>query len=159
MIFFVFFLIFTSFGLMNMILGVIVENTLQMQMNSVLAKLREVLESADEDGSGSLTQEEFAEALNNPEIANQLRLIDFPVDDPDEIFMLLDVEQDGELTTDEFIEGCMRMKGSAKSKDLLEVQISVDILGKRLRTLDDKLVEATERVRLLDSKTKRMVVQ
>jgi len=173
MIFFVFFLIFTSFGLMNMILGVIVENTLQMQrnneekvkkmqekqMNSVLAKLREVLESADEDGSGSLTQEEFAEALNNPEIANQLRLIDFPVDDPDEIFMLLDVEQDGELTTDEFIEGCMRMKGQAKSKDLLEVQISVDILGRRLKTLDEKLGEATDRVQILDSKTRRMVTQ
>merc|ERR1719261_1644365 len=88
-----------SFGLMNMILGVIVENTLQMQrnneekvkkmqekqMNHVLGKLREVLESADADGSGSLTQEEFAEAIQNPEIANQLRLIDFPVEDPDEI--------------------------------------------------------------------------
>lgn len=173
MIFFVCFLIFTTFGLMNMILGVIVENTLAMQrnneekvkkmqekqMNSVLGKLREVLEQADEDGSGSLTQEEFAEALTNPEIANQLRLIDFPVDDPDEIFMLLDVEQDGELTTDEFIEGCMRVKGSAKSKDLLEVQISVDVLGKRLRTLDEKLGMATERVKILDQKTSRMVVQ
>merc|ERR1711988_2069835 len=125
----------------------------------VLAHLREVFEVADEDGSGSLTQLEVREAIQNPEVANRLRLIDFPVEDPDEVFMLLDVDQTGELSIDEFISGCMRLKGPAKSKDLLAVQISVETLGKRLSLLDDKLALSGEKIGLLDTKTRKMASQ
>merc|ERR1711939_871630 len=112
LIFFVVYLLFTTFGLLNMIIGVIVENTLAMARSNeekmrkqqekdrvkVLGHLREVFEVADEDGSGTLTQQEVKEAIANPEVANRLRLIDFPVDDPDEVFMLLDVDSSGELS-------------------------------------------------------------
>merc|ERR1719487_119550 len=156
-----------------MIIGVIVENTLAMARSNdekqrkqqerdrmkVLGHLREVFEVADEDGSGTLTQQEVKEAIANPEVANRLRLIDFPVDDPDEVFMLLDVDSSGELSIDEFISGCMRLKGPAKSKDLLAVQISVETLGKRLSLLDDKLALSGEKIALLDSKTRKMASQ
>merc|ERR1712178_514829 len=85
--------------------------------------------------------------IQNPEVANRLRLIEFPVEDP------------GELSIDEFISGCMRLKGAAKSKDLLAVQISVESLGKRLSLLDDKLALSGEKIALLDSKTKKMASQ
>jgi len=156
-----------------MIVGVIVENTMQLArenddkkkaqqeatLTKVIDRLRKVLRDADEDGSGSLSQEEFVTALSDPEISNQLRLIDFPVDDPTEVFMLLDTQSDGELDTEEFLHGCMRLKGPAKSKDLLEVQIHVNQLAKKIEELDDKMMVAAERVTMLDAKTKKMVVQ
>lgn len=65
-------------------------------------------------------------AIQKPEIYNKLKMIDFPVDDPGQIFALLDYDESGELTTEEFITGCIRMKGPAKSKDLLVAQVGVD---------------------------------
>lgn len=38
-------------------------------------------------------------------------MIDFPVDDPEKIFMLLDIDNVGELELDVFIKGCMRLSG------------------------------------------------
>jgi hypothetical protein len=58
-------------------------------------------------------------------------MIDFPVDDPGQIFALLDYDESGELTTEEFITGCIRMKGPAKSKDLLVAQVGVDSMRKQ----------------------------
>merc|ERR1712187_738810 len=34
------------------------------------------------------------------------------------LFMLLDVDESGEVNVDEFVKGCMRLKGSARSMDV-----------------------------------------
>ena len=86
---------------------------------------------ADVDGSGTLKLEEVESAIQKPEIYNKLKMIDFPVDDPGQIFALLDYDESGELTTEEFITGCIRMKGPAKSKDLLVAQVGVDSMRKQ----------------------------
>ena len=44
------------------------------------------------------------------------------------------------------------MKGNAKSKDLLSVQISVESLAKRLDLLEDKLQISEDKVLCLDQK-------
>merc|ERR1712224_918092 len=70
-LFFVLFLMFTTFGIMNLVVGVIVENTLSASRNNeekikkmqekertrVLQHLRDIFLIADEDGSGTLTLE------------------------------------------------------------------------------------------------------
>ena len=95
-VFFIVFLMFTTFGLLNLVIGVIVENTLAAARNNeekirkqqerersrVLNHLRDIFEMADEDGSGTLTIEEFHEALRNPDVVNKLKLIDLPVFTP-----------------------------------------------------------------------------
>eukprot|EP00400_MALV-I_sp_L67-5_P000020 gene20-395_t len=172
-IFFIAFLMFTTFGLLNLVIGVIVENTLAAARNNeekirkqqdresarVLNHLRDIFEMADEDGSGTLTIEEFHEALRNPDVVNKLKLIDLPVSDAEELFMVLDHDGSGELSVDEFIGGCVRLKGNAKSKDLLAIKISIEGLAKRLDGLEDKLVESEEKVMNLDSKTQKMARQ
>merc|ERR1712072_471244 len=144
-IFFVLFLMFTTFGIMNLVVGVIVENTLSASRNNeekikktqekertrVLQHLRDIFLIADEDGSGTLTLEEFEQALKKPDIENRLKLIG----------------------------GCVRLKGTAKSKDLLAVQISVETLSKRLDQLEDKLEASENKVMILDAKTRKMANQ
>ncbi|KAF4691757.1 hypothetical protein FOZ60_014907 [Perkinsus olseni] len=127
-IFFVLFIMLTSFGLMNLVIGVIVENTLatartnedrirrqqERERSRVLAHLKDIFEMADQDESGSLTVEEFRQAIRNPE-------------------------------------------GSAKSKDLLAVQVSVESLAKKLDQLEGYLKDSEKKVSGLDHKTKRML--
>lgn len=170
---FILFLMIATFGLLNLVVGVIVENTLAAARNNeeklrkqqerertrVLGHLRDIFEMADEDGSGTLTIDEFREALRNPDVVNKLKLIDLPVSDAEELFIVLDHDGSGELSVDEFIGGCVRLKGHAKSKDLLAVQISVESLAKRLDVLEDKLQISEDKVVLLDQKTQKMAKQ
>lgn len=168
---FVAFISFTTFGLLNLVVGVIVENTLasakinetkmkkkrEKDRMRILNHLREFFEQSDEDGSGTLTMEEVQAAMKDPEAMNKLKLIDLPLDDPHEIFSLLDVDQSGELSIDEFISGCMRIKGNAKSKDLLAVQIAVDTLGTKLTDLTKALETAGGKIWQLDERTAEMM--
>merc|ERR1712167_552507 len=108
------------------------------------------------DGNGTLTIEEFEAAIQKPDVMNRLKLIELPMSDAMELFYILDHDGSGELSVDEFIGGCMRLKGSAKSKDLLAVQISCQTLSKKMNLLVEKLDIAAEKTALLDSKTQRM---
>merc|ERR1719428_1305835 len=153
--FFVIFIAIASFGLLNIIVGVVVESTLstsekddnkikraqERDRQRVFDHLREIFEAADEDGSGTLTLSEVQKAINKPEIYNKLKMIEFPVEDPKQVFMLLDYDNSCELSIDEFIAGCIRMKGSAKSKDLLTAQVAVDAMKRHYTLCPRQLVQ------------------
>merc|ERR1719473_408244 len=103
-VFFVLFLMFTTFGLMNLVVGVIVENTLSASRNNeekikkmqekertrVLQHLRDIFLIADKDGNGTLTIEEFEAAIQKPDVMNRLKLIELPMSDAMELFYILD---------------------------------------------------------------------
>jgi len=170
-IFFLIFICITSFGLLNIIVGVVVETTLttasqdqvkQRKMRDrdrqmVFSQLREIFSAADTDGSGTLTIEEVEDAVNKPEIYNKLKMIDFPVDDPEQIFVLLDYDDSGELTIEEFITGCMRMKGTAKSKDLLVAQVAVDCMRRYFEEFDGEMAKFRHKLAKLDMTARAIV--
>lgn len=169
--FFILFVFATTFGLLNVIVGVIVENSMETASKDskkikkkkekdrqmVFSQLREIFESADVDDSGSLTLEEVQDALNKPEIYNKLKMIDFPVDDPKQIFLLLDFDDTGELTIEEFITGCVRMKGQAKSKDLLVAQVAVDTMRRHYQEFEKELEAFQQKLKRLDVTARAIV--
>lgn len=165
------FVLFTTYGILNLVVGVIVERILAMSKQNkdrdykrhmrdrqvALSHLRAAFEYMDEDGSGTLTLDELMKALDNPEISSRLRMVGFPMDDPEKIFMLLDVERSGELDLEQFLKGCTKMQGEAQSKDLLEVLVGVTQLGKQLDLLEEKVVIMHHKATQLDSKTENIV--
>lgn len=170
---FVSFIFFTTFGILNIVVGVVVENTLQMAKISeikikkkrekdrmrVLNHLRDFFEQSDEDGSGTLTLDEVCTAMENPENKKRLALMDLPIEEPSELFTLLDVDNSGEISIDEFISGCMRIKGTAKSKDILALQIMIDTLGSRMTDLGHALETNSDKISRLDGMTAKMLVK
>eukprot|EP00933_Yihiella_yeosuensis_P028362 TRINITY_DN2216_c0_g1_i1.p1 TRINITY_DN2216_c0_g1~~TRINITY_DN2216_c0_g1_i1.p1 ORF type:complete len:630 (-),score=121.26 TRINITY_DN2216_c0_g1_i1:419-2308(-) len=165
------FVVMASFGLLSIMIGVVVENTLataerdqakarakvERDRKHVFSQLQEIFELADADGSGTLTLDEVQLAVQKPEIYNKLKMIDFPVDEPEQIFALLDYDGSGELTTEEFISGCIRMKGGAKSKDLLVAQVAVDAMKKQYGVFEKELEIFREKVARLNE-TARSVI-
>jgi voltage-gated sodium channel len=172
-LFFIVFIAISSFGLLNIVVGVVVESTLHTSENDeskvkraqerdrqrVFDHLREIFEGADEDGSGTLTLAEVQKAIAKPEIYNKLKMIEFPVEDPKQIFMLLDYDNTCELSIDEFISGCIRMKGQAKSKDLLAAQVAVDTMKRHYTYFEREMKELQSKIALLDDTARALVYQ
>merc|ERR1719454_1453972 len=172
-VFFVIFIAISSFGLLNIVVGVVVESTLttsekddtkikrsqEQDRQRVFDHLRDIFEAADEDGSGTLTLIEVQKAISKPEIYNKLKMIEFPVEDPKQIFMLLDFDNTGELSIDEFIAGCIRMKGTAKSKDLLAAQVAVDTMKRHYTYFESEIKELQSKIALLDNTARALVYQ
>jgi len=170
MLFFLVFLLFSHYGLLNLVVGVIVENTLSNARNNedkikqeqdkeqkrTLEHLKDIFKLADEDGSGDLDRGEFFRCLSNPEVEKKMKLIKLPIAEAKNLFSVLDADGQGSLSIDEFIGGCLRLKGSAKSKDLLSVQIQVESLAKKMDDLESTLTQNERKMEALDKVTIQM---
>lgn len=134
-IFSVLFLLFvavTLFGVMNVVTGVFVESALQsvqhykelLIQESMKSKamymdhLQDVFLEIDIDNSGSITLEEMDDFLRDPILMQYLESMDIQPDDARTLFSLLDKDGSGEVSIHEFCQGCLRLKGEAKSFDI-----------------------------------------
>merc|ERR1712217_179617 len=74
----------------------------------------------DQDQSGELTTDEFKAGLKLPTVKQQMDLLEMKPADMLETWSILD-DGDGFLTIKEFTNGIRRMKGEAKSKDIIDI--------------------------------------
>jgi len=82
------------------------------------AKLEEVFLEADDSGDGMVSWEEFRELLKNPKAREILTSLEFEIHEVESMFTLLD-DGDGRVSFDEFLGGVIRLKGQARSQDVL----------------------------------------
>jgi voltage-gated sodium channel len=151
--FFITFLFLTSFGLMNIVIGVIVENTLQAaaqnedklrhlmekELHANLIMLREIFLEADVDHDGKMTMTEFKECMERSDVQNKLSVMELPCEEATDLFSILDEEQKGEIDIEAFISGTMKLKGSAKSKDMMGVVVSQRSILRRVERIERNL--------------------
>lgn len=166
-IFFVGFLMCSTFALLNIVTSIIVETTFsQVKKDDEEFKLefereREVLvhalqsmfEHGDVNGNGQLSFDEFLEALQAPEVFARLQQIGVSPEEAIDLFKLLDADMSGELSINEFTIGVLRIKGDAKTRDVLTLQYNVHMAiqeqGNRLTFIEDSITRmyATQETR------------
>lgn len=129
---FIVFISLTFFGVLNVVTAIFVDSALQSQQyykdlliqESMLRKqlytqhLRHVFEQIDQDASGCINVDEMEYFLTDPNLNLYLQSIDIFPNDARALFKLLDRDDSGAITIEEFCEGCLRLKGEAKSFDL-----------------------------------------
>jgi len=161
--FFVVFILFSTFALMNLVTGIIVDKVMstsrQCQVENEEAehadgtKDRSILKKAFQmmcNKRHSLDLDHFTLGLEKPEVLDALKDLDiFLGTDPDTIFNILDINGSGTLTEQEFCTGVLRMKGSTQSRHLLFVQNDLHkhckrILGKS-QEISGQLVQEAKR--------------
>lgn len=152
--FFILFIFSTTFALMNVVVAVIVQNTLEHASHCreeenqkseqlehlILAKIVEVFEAADTDGDGDLTRKEFLQSLNNARVVRHLHEIGVDVRQAEHLFDILDYDESGCLDLLQFVEGVLRARGEAKAKDVLAVQCDLWRVENRLMDKVDESV-------------------
>jgi voltage-gated sodium channel len=167
-----FFLIFSvlgTYGVLNILISVIIENMLQAAAkNDHKAKLRleatrklelenikEVFVLSDTDGSGEVDLREFLDAAQNPEVQWRMKQLGLPLTQAAKLFAVIDGDGSRTLTIEEFINGCKKLKGIAQSKDLLVIQAQADIMSSKMEGLARSLEDSERMMHLLDTITKR----
>merc|ERR1712032_538992 len=95
---------------------------------------------ADLDGSGTISELEFEQHLDDARIRAHLRSMGLEVDEARGLFKLLDIDKSGEIGIDEFVFGCCRLKGGAKAIDLATLMYE----NKRLASEISKIAHNVE---------------
>lgn len=132
-------LMLTSYGVMNVTVAIFVNSA--MDASSVrsrdLAKkakeeyeatckaLYEVFEEADSDGNGTLSKEEFKKALEEKDLLRRLHSAGIDATSAVFLFDILDIDANGTLDGNEFVEGVIRSRGNAQNKDLVGLRCDV----------------------------------
>eukprot|EP00929_Paragymnodinium_shiwhaense_P009670 TRINITY_DN11392_c0_g1_i1.p1 TRINITY_DN11392_c0_g1~~TRINITY_DN11392_c0_g1_i1.p1 ORF type:complete len:891 (+),score=183.28 TRINITY_DN11392_c0_g1_i1:97-2769(+) len=129
---FVMYVFFMVFGILNVITSVFVETATEVarqdKESMVLTQIKRqevyyknvktFFEQADEDRSGLLSWAEFEGHLQDERVQAYFRSLELDVTQARALFMLLDLDDSDEVSIDEFVDGCLRLKGEAKSIDV-----------------------------------------
>jgi len=82
----------------------------------------EFFEQADKEASGVVTWKEFKERLAYDEARMYFDAFGFDVEEANELFVLRDKEQRGQVSFDDFILGSVRLRGTARALDLAVIR-------------------------------------
>lgn len=158
LIFFVLFLFLTTFGLLNVIIGVVVETVLcaaknneyiqaqrmEEKLKSEIRVLYHIFLQADKDNSGELDLEEFETCLKNPAVVDFLRKLELPTNDAKVVFELFDDDESGKLTIDEFLQGVMKLRGAPSAMDMKRMTFEVKSMQNNIETVGGLAAELSK---------------
>jgi len=121
----VLFLLYVAFAvlaMMNVVTAVFVESAMGTanldKEQHLVQQLRQLFVTVDEDESGMISWEEFEHRLDDDDMAKYFKALELDVCEAKGLFTLLDVDNLGEILIEEFVSGCLRLRGGAKAIDL-----------------------------------------
>lgn len=117
------FIAFTLLALMNVITGVFVDTAIQKSRidkeSYTIVNLKRLFTSLDHNQRGYISFVDFKKNIETREMQELFKSIDLDISEVKSVFQLLDLNNNGHLDADEFMGGCLRLKGHAKAIDVL----------------------------------------
>lgn len=150
-ILFLVYVIFVNLAVMNVIQGLFLSSAIEQAQSdeemmvatrlqakhSLEQRLRNLFMQLSSSSHGTLTLKEFEMHLKDENMKAFLDSFDIHADDAWTLFKMLDADGGGFVDLNEFVDGCIRLKGSAKS-------IQVAELGYHDKWIMDKLIDLSE---------------
>jgi len=167
--FFVLYIFIMHFGIVNVVMATFVAATSQIAskdrehvVKNEIAKMEEYMHKvtmffreADQDGSGSLSWEEFQEHMDKPHVKAYFQALELDVSQAHHLFVMLDADESNSVGIDEFIEGCVRLRGGARSVDVSMVLLQCKKLSEQLNSLARKSSRQTELIQTVAGRSNK----
>jgi len=132
---FLFYIAFATLAVLNVITGVFCQSAIdsaqsdhEMVIQSIVnnkdahcEKIRMLFSEIDEDESGVITYQMFEKGIRSEEVKTYFESIDLDVWDAWTFFKLLDMDSGGAVEIEEFLLGCLRLRGNAKAMDIAKL--------------------------------------
>lgn len=106
--------------------------------HTITEKLAAVFQALNMNGDGMLTEETFMLIVSNPDIKAWLATLELDVHDVRGLFALLQ-EGEGLLSYEKFLQGILRLKGQARSLDVISIYYQCDRIETCMALLNEKL--------------------
>jgi len=118
----------------------LIEDEIRERENYV-SMMEEVFKEVDINMSGDISLDEFELSLQDTRMEALFSAMQMDLHDVRSLFDLLDRDRNGQVGLEEFILGCLRLKGQARSADIVKLQLEVNnimynVIESR-RTIDD----------------------
>eukprot|EP00927_Polykrikos_kofoidii_P029222 TRINITY_DN252_c0_g2_i8.p1 TRINITY_DN252_c0_g2~~TRINITY_DN252_c0_g2_i8.p1 ORF type:complete len:622 (-),score=109.48 TRINITY_DN252_c0_g2_i8:88-1953(-) len=145
-----------SVGILNIITGIFVQvaaelaaqdrvilTQSQMSQDATLMRsLMKLFPELDKDGSELITLEEFEACASDPHNAAYFTALGLDITKSKRFFNLIDQDGSGQLTVEEFVMGCMRLKGHSKVIDFETLASENLKLRQRMKAVETNLIGA-----------------
>mmetsp|Transcript_12991 Transcript_12991/g.30901 ORF Transcript_12991/g.30901 Transcript_12991/m.30901 type:complete len:636 (+) Transcript_12991:61-1968(+) len=129
---FLFFICFTYFAVLNVVTGVFCQTAIESAQNDQTAvvhsilknkqahidKIRNLFTAIGDDKTGVITFAMFEEQINSPAVKAYFEVLGLDVWDAWSFFKLLDLDDGGDVEIEEFLMGCLRLRGTARAIDV-----------------------------------------
>jgi hypothetical protein len=152
---------FAIFAVVNVVTGVFVESAMQASQQDKEALIQEELRTKEKymrhvhsifdsiasqngDDERLVDFEGFEEAIQDERLVAFFNALELDISDVHTLFVLLDRDQTGNVNVDEFLVGCMRLKGQAKSLDLAKLQYEVEFVIHQVNNLSSMMRDLPE---------------
>eukprot|EP00927_Polykrikos_kofoidii_P084499 TRINITY_DN8915_c0_g1_i1.p1 TRINITY_DN8915_c0_g1~~TRINITY_DN8915_c0_g1_i1.p1 ORF type:complete len:609 (+),score=101.45 TRINITY_DN8915_c0_g1_i1:69-1895(+) len=155
------FIIFCTIAVLNVVTGVfcqsaivsaqrdrelVIQNLLENKethVKNIKNQFYKMFENMDQDASGTISVEEFEHHINDEKVSGFFVLLDIDASDAFSLFRLLDEDGSGAIDAEEFVDGCLRLQGSARSIDLAKIRhenkYMLNCLSQKINTNDKNL--------------------
>lgn len=144
---FSFYVVFVWIGVLNVLTSVFVERAreassldrdlviqAEMRQNAAfIREMREIFENADADGTGSISWSKFKEYMQHEQVQAYFATQELDTSEAHELFRLLAAGDSNTVDIEEFVMGCMRLKGQAKSADVAILLRATKLSHRKLR--------------------------
>lgn len=129
---FLIYIVVTMFGLLNVVTSILVESVIrsaqhykdlivqdkEMEKQIAVSHVKELFKQLDVDSSGLVSIDDLEQFLREPGLRKYVEALDINAADTRLLFRLLDSDNSDTVSLEEFCEGCLRLKGNAKSIDV-----------------------------------------
>mmetsp|Transcript_140332 Transcript_140332/g.448506 ORF Transcript_140332/g.448506 Transcript_140332/m.448506 type:complete len:262 (+) Transcript_140332:1100-1885(+) len=129
---FIFYVFLMNFGVLNVVVGAFVATATEIaskdreafvkaeiqQLELATHRIKTFFHEADKDNSGTLSWTEFRHHLKHPHVRAYFQGMGLDVSQAHLLFELLDADENDAVTIKEFLDGCLHLKGEARSLDM-----------------------------------------
>merc|ERR1712007_345226 len=128
---FALYVVFVSLGVLNIVTGFFVDGTMQANVNAREEMLKQAQEKKntmihlvgelftqlDTDQSGKLSYEELDSHLHDEALQEYFCVLEMEPEEAKDLFCLLDIRGEGEVSITDFTNGCLKIMGAPKNLD------------------------------------------
>lgn len=132
LVLFAFYVLFVVIGVLNVLTSAFVQRACELSRldrdlaiqselvsdESFTAEMKSIFEEVDIEGTGCIDWEQFRSFIHNEHVQAYFATQQLDTSDARELFNLLDQDGDDEVCIEEFILGCKKLRGQAKSSDV-----------------------------------------
>mmetsp|Transcript_73673 Transcript_73673/g.204879 ORF Transcript_73673/g.204879 Transcript_73673/m.204879 type:complete len:649 (+) Transcript_73673:54-2000(+) len=158
---FVFYIATMLVGIMNIITGLFVESAMHISRMDrdlgaqeeiersigLMSDLKALFREIDTDGYDTISYEQFEQHLRLPTVQAYFVRLGLDITDAHELFRVLDADHDQTVEIDEFVMGCIRLMGSARTVNVVtlifEQRVLITKLADGIRFLDERMKSVT----------------